>query len=161
MHISLRPLFPLFCCTIFASAANLGPSETDISMQRSQKTVLLIDDEQNALSGWSLYLQGCGYQVTNARTAQEGLEFFATKTFIDAVVLDYRMPDMNGDEVAAYMKRIKPEVVILMFSGDVTASSKDHPSIDAFMIKGERPARLLSALDRLLGIPEGNSTGAA
>jgi len=130
-------------------------------MSRSQKTVLLIDDEQNALSGWSLYLQGCGYKVANARTPQEGLEFFATKTFIDAVVLDYRMPEMDGDEVAAYMKRIKPEVVILMFSGDVSASTQSHPCIDAFMIKGESPSRLLSVLDRLLGIPEGTSTGAA
>jgi len=130
-------------------------------MPRSQKTVLLIDDEQNALSGWSLYLQGCGYQVTNARTPQEGLEFFATKTFIDAVVLDYRMPEMDGDEVAAYMKRMKPEVVILMFSGDVAASAKDHPCINEFMIKGESPSRLLSALDRMLGIPESNSSGAA
>ncbi|MBV9087510.1 MAG: response regulator [Acidobacteria bacterium] len=130
-------------------------------MPRTQKTVLLIDDEQNALSGWSLYLQGCGYKVANARTPQEGLEFFATKTFVDAVVLDYRMPEMDGDEVAAYMKRIKPEVVILMFSGDIDASRKHHPSIDAFMIKGESPAHLLSTLDRLLGIPEGSSTGAA
>src|SRR5215469_11880709 len=104
-------------------------------MSRSKKTVLLVDDEQNALSGWSLYLQGCGYKVVNARTSQEGLEFFATKTFVDAVVLDYRMPEMDGDEVAAYMKRMKPEVVILMFSGDVAASTKGHRCIDAFIVK--------------------------
>ena len=52
--------------------------------------------------------------------ATEGLERFAVSPVDLAaklVVLDYATPDFNGDDVAAMMKRIKPDVRILMFSG--------------------------------------------
>jgi CheY-like chemotaxis protein len=120
-------------------------------MVRQSKTVLFIDDERNALAGWSLYLQGVGYTVVSASCAQEGLEFFATKK-VDVVVLDHRMPDMNGDEAAAQMKCIKPEVVIVMFSGDPEAVCSEHPSIDAFLLKGKSPSLLLNRLDALLKV---------
>lgn len=89
----------------------------------------------------------------SASEVEEGLQFFATKQ-VDAVVLDYHMPEMNGDEAAALMKRIKREVVILMFSGDGAVPRKDHPSIDDFILKGQQPSVLLNALDALLGIEQ-------
>jgi CheY-like chemotaxis protein len=129
-------------------------------MGREAKTVLFIDDDANALSGWSLYLRGTGYQVVSAASVQEGLEFFATKP-VDAVVLDYRMPEMDGDEAAGHMKRIKPDVVILMFSGDMSASRNDHASVDHFLIKGLHPSVLVRSLDALLGISETGDSAAA
>ncbi len=129
-------------------------------MPREEKTVLFVDDDTKALSGWSLYLRGTGYQVVSASSVQEGLEFFATKP-VDAVVLDYRMPEMDGDEAAAHMKRIKPDVVILMFSGDMSASRSDHPAVDQFLIKGLHPSMLVRALDSLLEISETGDSAAA
>ncbi len=129
-------------------------------MRREAKTVLFIDDDANALSGWSLYLRGTGYQVVSAASVQEGLEFFATKP-VDAVVLDYHMPEMDGDEAAAHMKRIKPDVVILMFSGDLSASRSEHPAVDHFLIKGLHPSVLVRSLDALLGISETGDSAAA
>jgi CheY-like chemotaxis protein len=129
-------------------------------MQRESKTVLFIDDDANALSGWSLYLRGTGYQVVSAASVQEGLEFFATKA-VDAVVLDYRMPEMDGDEAAGHMKRIKPDVVIVMFSCDMNASRSEHPSIDHFLVKGLHPSALVHSLDVLLGIEQSGTSAAA
>jgi CheY-like chemotaxis protein len=118
------------------------------ALSRHSKTVLFIDDERNALSGWSLFLQGAGYNVVSASEVEEGLQFFATKQ-VDAVALDYHMPEMNGNEAAALMKRKKREVVILMFSGDEAVSRGDHPSIDDFILKGSsRPFTALDALHR-------------
>ena len=79
-------------------------------------TILCVDDYETSLAGWCLYLQNAGFSVTTARTAQEGLQRFAVSP-VDLVLLDYSMPDFNGDEVAVIMKRIKPDVRILMFSG--------------------------------------------
>ena len=61
-------------------------------------------DYETSLAGWFLYLQNAGYSVTTARTAEEGLQFFAVSPF-DLILLDYAIPDMNGDDVAATMKR--------------------------------------------------------
>lgn len=118
---------------------------------RHGKTLLFIDDQQNALSGWCLYLQSQGYTVVGASSPQEGLELFGTRTF-DAVILDYLMPEMDGANVAATMKRIKPDVAILMFSGSDGAPIA-CPDVDAFLTKGCSPARLLEHADLLLGIP--------
>jgi YesN/AraC family two-component response regulator len=89
--------------------------------------------------------------VTTARTAQEGLERFAVCP-VDLVILDYLMPDANGDEVAATMKRIKPDVRILMFSGveHVPENAQNH--VDAFLRKGEFPTVVLDKVQELLAM---------
>ena len=112
-------------------------------------TILCIDDYETALAGWCLYLQNAGYQVITASTAQEGLERFAV-TPIDLVLLDYAMPESNGDQVAATMKRMKPNVRILMFSGvpDVPDHARAH--VDAFMQKGQSPGVVLDRIRELL-----------
>jgi len=70
-------------------------------------SILCVDDYETSLAGWCLYLQNAGYSVTTARTPQEGLERFAVAP-VDLVLLDYLMPESNGDDVAAMMKRMKP-----------------------------------------------------
>ncbi len=118
---------------------------------RHHKTLLCIDDEANALAGWCLYLQGAGYVVMGAATPAEGLQVFAT-THIDAVVLDYSMPDLNGDGVAATMKKIKREVPIVMFTGFSDLGCQARADVDVFVTKGCDPSILLKAVDEMLGI---------
>ncbi|HET7205356.1 MAG TPA: response regulator [Terriglobales bacterium] len=116
-------------------------------MQRAN--VLCVDDYETSLAGWCLYLQQMGYSVTTARTAQEALERFSVSPF-DLVLLDYLMPDSNGGDVAATMKRMKPDVRILMLSGvaDVPESARAH--VDAFMQKGESPTAVLDKIRELI-----------
>jgi len=112
-------------------------------------TILCIDDYETSLGGWCLYLQGVGYSVITAQTAQEGLQLFAVSP-VDLVLLDYDLPDSNGNEAAATMKRIKPDVQILMFSGvpHVPESARRH--VDAFVQKGQSPAVILDKIRELL-----------
>ena len=116
-------------------------------MQRAN--VLCVDDYETSLAGWCLYLQQMGYSVTTARTAQEALERFSVSPF-DLVLLDYLMPDSNGGDVAATMKRMKPDVRILMLSGvaDVPESARAH--VDAFMQNGEAPTAVLDKIRELI-----------
>src|SRR5512135_2678958 len=107
-------------------------------MTQGKKRLLCIDDHEASLGGWCLYLQRAGYSVQTACTPQEGLELFATRP-VDLVLLDYALPEMNGGEVAAAMKQIKPDVRIVLFSG-ATIPQGDQPHIDAFVEKGQPPA---------------------
>ena len=113
----------------------------------TRPTILCVDDYETSLAGWCLYLER--YSVTTARTPQEGLERFAV-TPVDLVLLDYLMPESNGDDVAATMKRIKPDVRILMFSGvpHVPKSAQQH--VDAFLQKGVSPTVVLGKIRELL-----------
>jgi DNA-binding response OmpR family regulator len=115
----------------------------------SSPVILCVDDYETSLGGWCLYLQGQGYLVTTAQTAQEGLQLFAVSP-IDLVLLDYALPDSNGDDVAAIMKRIKPDVRILMFSGVPNVPENARLHVDAFLQKGESPTVVLQKIRDLL-----------
>lgn len=118
-------------------------------MARANKTVLCIDDHKSAVAGWCLYLQGAGYRVETAFSATEGLQLFATQA-IDLALLDYAMPDANGAEVAAAMKRMKPEVRVLIFSGVAHLPEDARAHADAFLEKGQHPTVVLAKIDELL-----------
>jgi CheY-like chemotaxis protein len=57
-----------------------------------------------------------GYEVLTASSAQQGLRL-ATTCKCDAVLLDYEMYGMNGQEVASEIKLVKPELAVILLSG--------------------------------------------
>jgi CheY-like chemotaxis protein len=107
-----------------------------VAGSNGRPTILCVDDYETSLFGWCLYLQSEGYLVTTAQTAQEGLQLFAVSP-VDLVMLDYALPDSNGDDVAAIMKRIKPDVRVLMFSGVPNVPDNARLHVDAFLQKGQ------------------------
>jgi CheY-like chemotaxis protein len=114
--------------------------------------ILCIDDEPKGVAIRKLLLESQGYEVVTATSGREGLALFASRA-ISAVVLDYAMPEMNGDEVAAALKRIDPAVKILLFSAYVDLPEEVLRWVDAYAIKGEHPKALLAAVRRLLTCP--------
>ena len=111
--------------------------------------ILCIDDEPQGLYIRQLLLQSCGYEVLTASGGEEGLEVFANHP-VKAVVLDYAMPGMNGGELAAELKRRKPEVKILMLSAYVDLPQEVLSFVDARAVKGTSPTSFLNALESLL-----------
>jgi len=118
-------------------------------MARRQKTLLCIDDNQSSLKICKMVLEDFGYKVLTASNAREGLEIFASHV-IDAVVLDYQMPEMNGELVAAEMRRMKPRVPILMLSGWVSLPESALRIVDEYVAKGDPVEFMLLAVQRLL-----------
>src|SRR6202166_4701276 len=85
-------------------------------MSRAKATILCIDDHWNGLIGRKMLLEQSGYEVLATTGGAQGLELFLSRP-VDAVVLDYQMPGMNGDVVAAKIKRINTQVPIMLLSG--------------------------------------------
>ena len=112
-------------------------------------TILCVDDHWNGLIGRKLFLEQNGYKVIEASDGPEGLKLFATRN-VDAVVLDYQMPGMSGDVVAAKMKRINSQVPILLLSAYEPLPKKKLQSVDTFLSKSQPPMILLSTLKHLL-----------
>ena len=69
----------------------------------ADNTVLCIDDEPQGLVVRKAILRNKGYEVLTATSGPEGLKLFEANP-IDAVVLDYSMPGMNGGQVAAELE---------------------------------------------------------
>jgi CheY-like chemotaxis protein len=120
-------------------------------MSGQRPTILCIDDELIGLTGLQELLELKGYDVLLAATGRQGLELFASHP-VDGVILDYVMPGMNGDAVAARMKQMKSHVPILLLSGEDSLSEAELKSVDGFLCKGEPPTQLLSMLDHLLRV---------
>ena len=111
--------------------------------------LLCIDDEPIGLRVRKMLLEREGYEVLTALSGPEGLQLFANN-MIEAVVLDYSMPEMNGDEVAAAMKNLKPEVKILLLSAYVDLPNEALTHVDRRAVKGTSPTDFLAELKLLL-----------
>ncbi len=118
-------------------------------MSRAKARILCIDDHWNGLIGRKMLLEQSGYEVLEASGGDEGLKLFR-KHAVDAVVLDYQMPGMNGDVVAAKMKRINARVPIMMLSAYEPLPKSKLTSVDSLLSKSQPPSILLSSLQRLL-----------
>jgi CheY-like chemotaxis protein len=69
---------------------------------------------------------------------------------VDAVVLDYQMPGLNGDVVAAKMKALKSHVPIMLLSAYGPLPKIKLEPVDTFLSKSQPPQILLSTLQDLL-----------
>ena len=118
-------------------------------MSERKATILCIDDHWNGLLGRKILLEDNGYEVLEATGGDEGLKLFLSHS-VDAVVLDYQMPGMNGDVVAAKMKRAKSHVPIMLLSAYGPLPKSKLETVDTFLSKSQPPTILLSTLQDLL-----------
>jgi CheY-like chemotaxis protein len=68
---------------------------------------------------------------------------------VPAVVLDYKMPEMSGAEVAAALKRLDPEVKIMLYSAYLDFPKEELRWVDTYATKGEHPKTFLRAVQQL------------
>jgi CheY-like chemotaxis protein len=120
-------------------------------MEKQKAIILCVDDDSAGLEARKELLEISGYEVLTAQSGEQGLGLFVSHP-IDAVVLDYKMPGMNGDRVATQMQRVKPDVPILMLSGYSELALNELTCVDAFVSKDEPWSTVVSTLDRLLNL---------
>lgn len=82
----------------------------------AERTLLLVDDEENILSSLRRLLRRDGYTILTATSGQLGLEALATHR-VDVIVSDQRMPGMTGVEFLHKAKDMYPDTVRLVLSG--------------------------------------------
>ena len=116
----------------------------------SKKVLLCVDDEVVGLKVRKIILERQGYEVLTASHGAEGLKVFHQND-VDAVVLDYYMPGMNGGAVASAMKEKKPQVPIILLSAYLTLPETVMATVDAFITKGDSPEILLEKIAELTG----------
>jgi len=81
-----------------------------------QRTLLLVDDEENILRSLRRLFRREGYQILTALSGAEGLELLAQQS-VGVIVSDQRMPEMTGSEFLHKVKEHYPETVRIILSG--------------------------------------------
>ncbi len=117
-----------------------------------KKAVLYVDDEEMVLKVGSLMLQKLGFCVLAASKGQEAIEIFK-KNKVAFVILNMRMPDMNGDEIYPLLKNIQPNIKVLLTSGYIGDHSEKRLSsigFDGFLHKPFGFKQLSEKIDDIL-----------
>lgn len=114
--------------------------------------ILIVDDEKASSSVLAEILEKNGFSTIEASNSREALEIFVEKR-PDAVLLDLKMPDMDGIEVMQELKKIDPDIPIIFVTGhgDIpTAVEAIKLGAYDFIVKPPKFDRLFFTLKRAI-----------
>jgi CheY-like chemotaxis protein len=117
-------------------------------------TILCIDDDRNILELQKRILEINGYTVLIAPDGPTGIAL-ASENPVDLVVLDFKMPGMDGGQVAEVLWKQQPELRVVVCSGFFDAVPEWLRWFAAACLqKGDGPQVLLSAIQELIANQE-------
>ena len=121
-------------------------------MTTNYRKILWIDDQIELLKSHIIYLNRRNFDVTKATNGPDALELIKKDGF-DLILLDEIMPVMGGMEVLAEIKRLKPDLPVVMVTKNEEEELMEQAigsQIDGFLTKPVNPSQILSVLKRVL-----------
>ncbi len=95
-----------------------------------------------------------GYELATATNGSDGLRLFMSQP-VHAVVLEYHLGLLDGTTVADQIKRVQPEVPIVMLVDHVELPADALKSVDALVVKSDGPHFLLATVHFVLNVRSG------
>jgi DNA-binding NtrC family response regulator len=123
------------------------------------KKILVIDDEAIVRSSCERTLGPEGYDIQSVSSGKEGIELLEKESF-SLVLLDLKMPDMDGVEVLNKIKATWPETKVVMITGYSTVDTAVQAlrlGAFNFVEKPFTPDMLISAVKEVFGESDDNS----
>jgi len=121
---------------------------------RGSERILVVDDESLIVYMIQRMLERLGYSVVTASSVREAREKFAAQAEdLDALISDQTMPEMTGLELAAALRKIRPDLPVILTSGyheAIGAANAREAGIDAYVRKPVSLQQLSSVLRRVL-----------
>jgi DNA-binding response OmpR family regulator len=123
--------------------------------ENSEKTILLLDDEEADRTSASVILTREGYTVMEADCFKTALSAFQeNRDLVDLLVADISLPDGNGCDLAMQIRDLQPDVRVLFISGHVGAEVCRFYGLDVtdlhFLRKPFTAKQLLGSVRRVL-----------
>ena len=117
------------------------------------KRILVIDDEEIVRICCERSLAPEGYDVVTAETGPEGLQKLWDAHF-DLVITDLKMPEMDGLEVLAHIRKARPETKVIIVTGyDTEGTTNEIMDAGAcgYLGKPFCPEDLMTAVHKTIG----------
>ena len=94
------------------------PGEYELQEWKGSGVILIADDEESLRALGSSMLEHLGFKVLTASDGKEAVEIYTTYPGkIDVVILDLTMPHMDGSQALSELKRVDPEIKVVIASG--------------------------------------------
>lgn len=118
-------------------------------MAAAKAKILCVDDDLSGLIIRAMVLEKHGYEVLTATDGEQALKVFRNSQ-VDAVLIDYYMPMVDGAYVARAMRHLKPQVPIIMISAAYALPGDALVDSDGFVLKGTSPAEMTDLIDKVI-----------
>lgn len=125
-----------------------GIAAMEANLSEAKAVVLCVDDEAIPLNLRKSVLQKFGFQVITALCGAEALHVLDIQR-VDIVLTDLLMPGMSGTELARNVKRRRPELPVVLYSG-VNEIPEDATCADFFLSKVEGPTAMCQKIEEML-----------
>lgn len=113
----------------------------------TNSTLLCIHRDPAQLS----LLREDGHKLVTASNGHEGLQLFMSRS-VDAILLEYHLGLLDGAVIAAEIKKVKPQLPIVMLAEDVELPEYALKSVDALVAKSDGPQFLLATVRFVLSV---------
>ena len=127
-----------------------------VEVTATKKMILIVDDDKSILRTFSRILQKSGYEIDIAETGKEAIEK-ANNNHYDLALVDIRLPDMDGTDLLAKVKKQLQQTVKIMITGfpslETGVKALDEGA-DAYLVKPVKPQELLMLLEEKLKVKE-------
>ena len=110
--------------------------------------ILLVDDEQDFLDALSERMRARGMDVATSSSAEDAL-VTAEKGNFDAVVLDLRMPGMDGLEALRILKQKDPKLQVILLTGHATVQQSVEAMKQGALDLLEKPADIETLTEKI------------
>jgi CheY-like chemotaxis protein len=122
------------------------------------RTVLVIDDEEDVREILQMMLESTGLVVLSAADGPEGIETFRRqRNHIAAILLDMTMPQMDGTEVLREIRKIDPDVPVLLCSGYGPQNARGRLPLDQIAGFIAKPFEMDALLENVFSVIEKSS----
>jgi DNA-binding response OmpR family regulator len=122
-------------------------------MNKSDYSLLLVDDEKAFREILRYELERAGYKnIVEAENGEEALDRVA-KNHVDLILLDLRMPKLQGEEVLRYVKENYPKISVIVLTGRTENEVKKtvlELGADAYIEKPYDSVELFISINKVL-----------
>lgn len=144
--------------TVFGLGREKDQSRFNPSPDLRGMRVLVVDDNATSREILEGILASFSFKATLVASGEEGLtELAAADDPYELVIMDYRMPGMNGIEVARRIKqntqlsRIPAVIMVTNYGGETVMQQADEAGLDGFLLKPVNPSVLFDAIMQAFG----------
>jgi len=112
----------------------------------SPKSILVVDDDLNLRQTLVMILRNAGYEVFFAENAQKCLLLLQTREY-HLMVLDHKMPDMNGMTLLSVIRRTYPDLPVVFLTGNGSPELEKEAwekGVKGYLIKPADPEKILA-----------------